>query len=144
MWQLRIHRSFRPSPVLRLVAISGMTCAQPTIFPTLTMCKATAAGAFLTWSNFEMGSKLPEFSGVVVSTWANQYSMKAPSLFESLILNSRCSCHGRRPFSVPYHLPGGCFTHTQSFCRSRSRQLWPPVHRHICDMHSPSKPSTWT
>jgi len=101
MWLLTIHRSFRPSPVLLLVAIPGMTCAQPTIFPTLITCKATAAGAFLTCTNVETRSKLPEFSGIVVSARANQYSTKAPSSFRSLIVNSHCSCHGTRPFSVP-------------------------------------------
>jgi len=144
MWLLTIHRSFRLSPVLLLVAISGITCAQPTIFPMLKTCKATAAGAFLTCTNFETGSKLPEFSGIVVSARANQNSTQAPSSFWSLMLNSRCSCHGRRPFSAPLHLPGSCFTHTQSFRRSPPRQLWLSVHRHIWDMRSPSKPSTWT
>jgi hypothetical protein len=33
--------------------------------------------------------------------WANQYSTKAPSMFRSLILNTRCSCHWRRQFSPP-------------------------------------------
>jgi len=84
MWLLTIHRSFRPSPVLLLVAISGMTCAQLTIFPTLKTCKATAAGAILSCTNFETGSKLPEFSGIVVSARANLYSTKAPSSFRSL------------------------------------------------------------
>jgi hypothetical protein len=101
MWLLTIHHSFRPSPVILLVAISGMTCAQPTIFPTLKICKAMAASAFLTCTNFETGSKLPEFSRIVVSTRANQYSTKAPLLFRSLILNSCCSYNGRRPFSAP-------------------------------------------
>jgi len=144
MWLLTIHRSFRPSPVLLLVAISVITCAQLTMFPTLKTCKATAAGAFLSWTNFETGSKLAEFSGIVVSARANQYSTKAPSSFWSVILNSGCRSHGRRPFSAPWHLSGRCFTHTQSFRRSPPRQLWLPVHRHIWDMHSPSKPSTWT
>jgi hypothetical protein len=125
------HRSFRPSPVLLPVAISGIHRAQPTMFPTLNTCKATAAGAFLTCTNFEMGSKLPKFSGIVVSTRANQYSMKAPSSYWSLILNSHCSCHGRRPFSTPQHLSGRCFTHTHSFRRSPACQLWLPLHRHI-------------
>jgi len=128
MWLLTIHRSFRPSPVLLLVAISEITCTQPTIFPTLKTCKATAAGAFLTCTNFETGSKLPEVSGIVVSSRANQYSTKAPSSCWSLILNSRCSCHGRRPFSAPCHLPGRCLTHTQLFRQSPPRQLWLPVH----------------
>jgi hypothetical protein len=46
MWLLKIHRLFLPSLVKLLVAISGSTCAQPTMFPTLETCKATAAGAF--------------------------------------------------------------------------------------------------
>ena len=131
MWLLTIHRSFVPSPVLLPVAISGIACAQPTMFPRLKTCKAMAAGAFLTSTNCETGSKLPKFSGIVVSTRANQYSTKAPSSLRSVILNSCCSYHGRRPFSVPDHLPGHCFTHTQSFRRSPPHQLWLPVHRHI-------------
>jgi len=131
MWLLTIHRSFRLSPVLLLVAISGITCVQPTIFPTLKICKATAASAFLTCTNFKTASKLPEFSGIVVSARDNQYPTKAPSSFTSLILNSRCSCHRRRLFSAPYHLPGCFFTHTRSFRRSPPRQLWLPVHRQI-------------
>jgi hypothetical protein len=142
MWLLTIHRLFRPSPLLRLVAISGIMCLQPTMYATLKTCKATAAGAFLTCTNFKTGSKLPEFSGIMVSPRANQYSTKAQSSFWSFILNSRCRCHGRRPFTVPYHIPGCCFTHTQLFRRSPPRQLWFPVHRHIWDMRSPSKPST--
>jgi len=61
MWLLTIHRSFRPSPGLQVIGISGITCAQPTMFPMLKTCKTTAAGAFLTCTNFPMGSKLPEF-----------------------------------------------------------------------------------
>ena len=83
-------------------------------------------------------------SGIVVSARANQYSTKAPSSFRSLILNSRCSCHGRRPFSAPWHLHRRCFSHTQSFRQSPPRQLSLPVHQHIWDMRWPSKPSTWT
>jgi hypothetical protein len=64
-------------------------------------CKATSAGAYLTSTKFEAGSKLPEFSGIVVSARAKQYSKRAPSSFRSLILNSHCSCHRSRPFSVP-------------------------------------------
>jgi len=131
MWVLTIHHSFRLSPVLLLVAIPGMTCVQPTIFPTVKTCKAMAACAFLTCINCVTGSKLPEFAGIVVSGRANQYSTKAPSSFRKLILNRRCSCHGRGPFSVPYHLPGRCSTRTQSFRGSPPRQLWLPVHRHI-------------
>ena len=96
---LTIHHSFRPSLLLLLVHISGITHLWPTMFPTLTTSKATAAGAFLSCTNLEIGSKLPKFSANVVSARANQYSTKAPSLFRSLILNSRCRCDGRRPFS---------------------------------------------
>jgi hypothetical protein len=84
--------------------------------------------SFITCTNFETGSKLSEFSAIVVSVWPNQYSTKAPSSFKSLILNCCYSCHGRRPFSAPYHLAGHCFTHSQSFCRSPPRQLWLPAH----------------
>jgi hypothetical protein len=73
MWLLTIHRSFLPSPDLLLAAITGIMCAQPVMFPTLKTCKATAAGAFLTCTNFETGFKLPEFSVIVVSARANQY-----------------------------------------------------------------------
>jgi len=142
MWQFTIHHSFHPSPVFLLVAISGSMCAQLTMFPMLKTCKATAAGAFLTIFNTE--SKLPEFSGLVVSARAHQYTTKAPSSFRSLILNSRCSSYGRRPFGVPRHLPGRFLTHTQLFRRSPLRQLGLPVHRHNWDMRSASKPSTWT
>jgi len=68
---------------------------------TLKTCKATAAGAFLTCTKFETRSKSPEFSGIVVRARVNQYSTKAQSSFWSLMLNSRCSCHGRCPFSAP-------------------------------------------
>jgi len=44
--------------------------------PTLTSCKATAAGAYPTCTNFEMGSKLPKFAGIVVNTRANKYLTK--------------------------------------------------------------------
>ena len=131
MWLLTIHRLLLPSPVLLPVAISGITCAQRTLFPTLKICKPTAAGTFLTCTNCETGSKLPEFSGIVVSARANQYSTNAPSSLRRLILNSRCSCHGRGPFSVPYYLPRHCVTHTQSFHQSPPRPLCLPVHRHI-------------
>ena len=140
MWLLTIQRSFRLSPVLVLEAIWGITCAQPMMVPMLTPCKATATGACLKCRNFETRSKLAKFSGMVVSASANQFSTKAPSSFRSLILNSHCSCHERRPFSAPYHLPGHCVTHAQSFCRSPPRQLWLTVHRQIWDMRSPSKP----
>jgi hypothetical protein len=144
MWLLTIHRSLLLSPVFLLVAISEITYTQPIIIPTLETCKATAAGAFLNCTNFETGSRLPQLSRIVVIARANQYWTKAPSSFWSWILNSHCSSHGRRPFSTPKHLPGHCFTHTQSFRRSPPHQLWLPVHRHIWDMHSQSKPSTWT
>jgi len=101
MWLLTIHDSFRLPLVLRLVPISGITCVQPTIFPMLKTYKLTADIAFLTCTNFETGFKLPEFSGIVVSARAIQYSTKAPSSFRSLILKSRCSCHGRWRFSAP-------------------------------------------
>jgi hypothetical protein len=98
MWLLTIHHSFCLSPVLLLVGISGIKCAQQTIFPTLNTGEATAASAFLRCIYFETECKLPKFSGVVVSARANQYSKNVKSSFRSLILNSRCSCHGRSPF----------------------------------------------
>jgi hypothetical protein len=85
----------------------------------------------LTCTNFETGSKIFEFSGIVVSARATQNSTKASSLYRSLILNFCCSCHRRRPFSLPYHLPGSCLTHPHSFCRSPPHVLCVPVHRHI-------------
>jgi hypothetical protein len=97
---LTIHPSFHPSLVLLLEAFSGITSAQPMMFPTLKTCKATAAGAFLSCTCFEMGSKLLEFSGIIVSARAGQYSTKPPSSFRSLILNSHCSSQGRRAFSA--------------------------------------------
>jgi hypothetical protein len=63
--------------------------------------KATAADAFLTCTNFEIGSKLPKFSGIAVSAMLNQYSTTAQSSLWRLIFNHCCSCHRRRPFSVP-------------------------------------------
>jgi len=78
---LTIHCSFRPSPVLLLVALSGITWAQPTMCLTLKTCIATAASAFLTCTNSETGSKLLEFSGIVVSARDNQYSTQSPSSF---------------------------------------------------------------
>ena len=101
VWLLTIHCSFHPSPVLLLVAISGSTCAQFTMFSTLKTCKTTACGAFLTCTNCETGYKLHEFSGIVVSARAIQYSTKAPSSFRSLITNRHYSCHGRCQFSAP-------------------------------------------
>jgi len=100
MWLLTIHRSFHRSPVIQLVAISGITCVQPRMFPTLKKCKATAAGSLLTCTSSETGSKIPDFSGVVVSGRANQNSMKAPSLFRCLMLNNCCRCHGKRLLSA--------------------------------------------
>jgi len=144
MWLLTIHRLFLLSPVFLLEAIPGINCAQPTMFPMLKTWKAMAAGAFLTCTNFEMGSKLHEFSCIVVSCRANLNSTKAPSSFSSVILNSHFSCHGRLPFSTRWYLPGHYFTHTKSFCWFPMRQLWLPVHRHIWDMGLPSKPSTAT
>jgi len=46
----------------------------------LKTCNRMATSAFVTFTNFETGSKLPEFSGIVVTTRANQY------LNENLIL----------------------------------------------------------
>jgi len=84
MWLLTIHCWFRPSPVLLLVTISGNTCAQPRMFPTLKTGKATAACASLTCTNFETGPKLTEFPGIIVGARVNQCSTKAPALFWSL------------------------------------------------------------
>jgi hypothetical protein len=131
MWKLTIDRLFRPSPVLLLVIITGMQCTQPTKFPMLKTYKAMDAGAFLTFTKFKMGSNLPKFPDIMVSARAKQYSKKAPFSFRSLILNSRCSGQGRRPFSVPYHLPRHYFTLSQLFYRSPPHRLWLHVHRHI-------------
>jgi len=98
MWLLTIHRLSHRSSLLLLVALSGIICMQQTMFPMLKTCKSTVSGAFLTCTNFTTGFTLPEFSLIVVSARANQYSTKAPSSLQSLILNSRCSCHGTRPF----------------------------------------------
>jgi len=106
MWQFTIHRSFRPSPVILWLAILGNRCAQRTMFPTLKTCKATAAGGFLTCTDFDTGSRVPELSGIVVTRRANQYSTNAPSSFRSLIQNNTCSCLGRHPFGVRTRLPG--------------------------------------
>jgi hypothetical protein len=100
MWLLTIHPSLLLSVVILRLAISEMPCAQPTVVHTLKTYKATAAGAFLSCTNCKMGSKLPEFSGIGVSTRANQYLMKAPFSFRRLVLNSHCSCHRRRPVNV--------------------------------------------
>jgi len=70
-----------------------MMWVQAIMFRTLKTWKAMDAGAFLTCINFATGSKLLQFSGIVVSNRANQYSTKATSSFRSLILNSRYSCH---------------------------------------------------
>jgi hypothetical protein len=101
MWILTIHRLFRPFRVVLLVAISGITSAQLMMFLPLKIGKTTAASNFLTCTKFEMESKLPKFSSILVCGRANQHSRKAPSSFWSLIWNSRCSCHGRCPFSAP-------------------------------------------
>jgi len=94
--------SFVPSvSCLSTSSYLGMTCTQPIIFPTMKTCKATAACACLTCSNFETGFMLPQFSGIVVTSRANQYWTKAPSSFRSLILNSHCTCHRRRLFIAP-------------------------------------------
>ena len=144
MWVLIIHRSLYPSPVLLVVAISGSMCAQPTMFPTVKTCQVIVAGAFLGYTNFKTGSKLPEFSAIVVCDRANWNSTKAPSSCRSSTLKSHCSCRGRHPYSAPSHLPRLCFTHTQWSCRSPPRQLCLPLNRHISDIRWPSKPSTST
>jgi hypothetical protein len=108
-----------------------MMYAQPTMVTMLTSRKGMAGGVFLCGTNFETGSKLPEFSRIVVSIWANQYGTKAQSLIRSCNMNSCCSCHGRCPFSASYHLPGCCGTYTQVFCGSPLCQLGLPVHRHM-------------
>jgi len=140
MWLLTIHHFFFPSPALLQVAIPGISCARRTIFPMLKTWKATTAKAVFTCTNFETGSKLHHFWGIVVHARANQYSMKSPSSFRSLILNSHCSYHRRRLFSTPKHLIGCCFTYTQSFRRSLLHQLWLAVYRQIWNIHSPFKP----
>jgi hypothetical protein len=70
------------------------------MFPTLNSWKATVVGEFLTCTNFEMGIKLPELSGVVLSSRPNQYSMNDVSSFTRMIVNSHGSCHGRCPLSA--------------------------------------------
>jgi hypothetical protein len=62
--------------------------------------KSKGCRCVLTCTNFKIGSKLPECSGIVVSTIAIQSSTKAQSSFRHLVVNSRCSCHRRRPFNV--------------------------------------------
>ena len=142
MCLLLIHYSFQLSPVVLLVAIAGITCAQPRMFPTLQPYTVIAAGAFLTDTNSKMGSKLPRFPGIAVTARANQYSTQAPSSLRCLSLNIHCGCHRTRSFSTPYHLPRCCFTHTKSFSQFPLRQPCLPVHQHISDMCSPSKYST--
>jgi len=144
MWLLPIHRSLHPSPVLLLVAIAGIMCVQRTMFRTLIPFKALAAGGFFTCINFKTASKLPKFLGIVGTARAKHYSTKAPSRFRSLILNSRCTSLGRCPFSVPKDLPRCHFTHTPSLQRLPLRPLWLPLHVHIGNMGSRSKPLTWT
>jgi len=115
MWLLTINCSFGSSSALLLAAIAAITCMQLIMLPTLKTCRAMAASSFLTGTNFKTGSKLPKFSGSVVSASANHYSTKDPSLFRSFMLNSRCSCHANRPLSTPQHLPGRCLpTHSRS------------------------------
>lgn len=97
----------------------------------------------LSWINCERGLKRHEFSGIVVSAGANQYSTKLQSTFWSVIWNSRCSYPGSRPFWGLYYLAVHCGTDTQSCRRSFPRLLWLPVHHHIKDIRSPSKSSTW-
>jgi hypothetical protein len=97
---------------------------------------------FLTCTNFETGSRLPVFSGIVVSARDKPYSTNAQSSIRSLFFNSPCSCQWRHSFNEPEHLPGHCFTHTQSFNRSPSRQICHPVHQHISDICSPTKHTT--
>jgi hypothetical protein len=101
MWLLTSHRSFHLSHVLLLVAISGITCAQPTMFFTLNTCKGMAAGSSLPCPTFDTGIKLIKIFGIVVSARANQYSTKTPSSFWSFIFNSCCRCHRRLPFIAP-------------------------------------------
>jgi len=83
------------SLVVLLEAMSGNWFAQLTMIPMLKTSKATPAGAGLTCTNFETGSKLHGLSGIVVITSADQCSTKGASSFRCLILNSRCSCHGK-------------------------------------------------
>jgi hypothetical protein len=101
MWLLTIHRSCHLSPLLLPVAIAGIPRTQPTMIYMLHTSKAMATGAFLTCIHFVTGSELPEYSGIVVSATAPKYSIKAPSSFRSVILNSHCSCHRKCPFPVP-------------------------------------------
>ena len=75
-WLLSIHCSFGQSPVVLLVAISGIPCVPLTMFPTLISGKSTAARAFLTFTYVEMGSKLPEFSGILVSARLTSTQLK--------------------------------------------------------------------
>jgi len=144
MWQWTIHHAFHQSPVQLLVGIIRITCTQPTMLRTLNTCNATGACVFLTYTNFETGSNVPKLSGIVVRLGADQPTMKAPSLFGSLILISYCSYHQWRLFSAPWHLPTHRFHHNQSVCWGIQRQLRLRVHCNIGEMHSPSKYSTLT
>jgi len=101
MWLLTIHHLFHLSAVWTVVAISGITCVLLMMFLLLKTCKVIAAGTFLTFTQFETESKWPEFRGIVVNAWSNQYSTKASFSFRSLIVSSCCSSHGRRPCRVP-------------------------------------------
>jgi len=67
MWPLKIHRWFHASPVLLLVAISGITCGQPTIFPMLTTGKATAMVLF---SVVQISRPDPSYPSFQVLWWA--------------------------------------------------------------------------
>jgi hypothetical protein len=69
--QLTILCWIPQSPDSLLVAISGITCMWLTMFPTLKTYIWTVAGLCLTCTNFEMGYKLPEFSGIVASARGN-------------------------------------------------------------------------
>ena len=142
MWQFKIYCWFLPFALLLLVAISGITSAHATMFPMLQTWNATAASAVPTYTKFETGYKLPEFSCIVVSCRSNQFLTRAQSFFKSLILNRCCSCNGRCPFSGRQYLPRCWFSNTPSFRHSLLRQLWLPQYRHIWVMRSPSTPST--
>jgi len=67
MWLLTILYSFHPSPVLQLVAISGITCGQLRMFPTLKTCNATATGAF---SPVQISRRDPSYPSFQVLWWA--------------------------------------------------------------------------
>jgi hypothetical protein len=67
---------YNPSLILSISSLttSSNLCnyvhAANNVFDTET-CNATTASAFLTFTNFEMESKSPEFAGIVVSAKAN-------------------------------------------------------------------------